>query len=78
QSCHGPDAEGLEKLGLPLVDSEFVASMSSADLLAFIKTGRAASDPENTTGVDMPVKGGNPALSDEDLIDIVAYLKSIN
>ncbi|MCP4087133.1 MAG: cytochrome c, partial [Actinomycetia bacterium] len=30
------------------------------------------------TGVDMPVKGGNPALSDEDLIDIVAYLKSIN
>ncbi len=78
QSCHGPDAEGLPGLGLPLADSEFVASKSSADLLAFIKTGRASSDPDNQTGVDMPVKGGNPALNDEDLVDIVAYLKSIN
>ncbi len=78
QSCHGPDAEGIEKLGLPLVESDFVASQSSADLLAFVKAGRASSDPANTTGIDMPVKGGNPALSDEDLIDIVAYLKSIN
>ncbi|MCP5025472.1 MAG: cytochrome c [Actinomycetia bacterium] len=77
-SCHGPEAEGLPGLGLPLVDSDFVASTSSADLVAFVKSGRSASDPENTTGVDMPVKGGNPALNDEDIVDIVAYLKSIN
>jgi hypothetical protein len=26
----------------------------------------------------MPPKGGNPALSDEDLIDIIAYIRTIH
>jgi disulfide bond formation protein DsbB len=46
--------------------------------MAFIKTGRPASDPLNTTGVDMPPKGGNPALSDQDLADIIAFIRSIH
>jgi disulfide bond formation protein DsbB len=35
------------------------------------------SDPLNTTGIAMPPKGGNPALTDGQIVDIVAYLRSI-
>lgn len=76
-SCHGPDAKGLEGLGKDLTESEFAIDLSDDDLVAFIKKGRSASDPENTTGVDMPAKGGNPALSDDDMHAIVTYLRTL-
>lgn len=76
-SCHGPDAKGLPKLGKDLTNSEFAMGLSDADLVAFIKKGRPASDPANTTKVDMPPKGGNPSLSDKDLQDIVAYIRTL-
>ena len=76
-SCHGPDAKGLPKLGKNLTTSEFAKGLSDADLIAFVKTGRPSSDPANTTGVDMPPRGGNPALSDQDLADIVAYVRTL-
>lgn len=78
QTCHGPEAEGVDGLGKPLVGSEFLASSSSEELVGFVKVGRPSSDPENTTGVDMPPKGGNPALSDEEIVDIAAYMESLN
>jgi disulfide bond formation protein DsbB len=77
-ACHGPDAKGVPGLGKDLTTSTFVAENSDAELLAFVKTGRPASDPLNTTGVDMPPKGGNPALTDQDLINVIAYLRSIH
>lgn len=76
-SCHGPEALGLEGLGKDLTTSKFAIDLSDDDLVAFIKKGRPASDPDNTTGVDMPAKGGNPALSDDDLHAIVAYLRTL-
>ncbi len=76
-SCHGADAKGIEGLGKNLVDSDFVAGLSDPDLVAFIKKGRPSSDPANTTGIDMPPKGGNPSLSDQDLFDIVAYIRTL-
>ena len=76
-SCHGPDAKGLPSLGKDLTTSEFAIGLSDAELIEFIKTGRPTGDPLNTTGVDMPPKGGNPALSDQDLADIVAYLRTL-
>ena len=76
-SCHGPDATGVTGLGKDLTTSEFVKGKSDAELIAFVKAGRSTSDPANTTGVDMPAKGGNPALSDQDLADIVAYLRTL-
>lgn len=76
-ACHGPGGEGIEGLGKDMTTSEFIAGTSDAELLAFIKTGRPIGDPANTTGVDMPPKGGNPALSDEELIDIIAYIRTI-
>jgi cytochrome c1 len=29
-------------------------------------------------GRDMPASGGNPSLTDQDLRDVAAYLKSLN
>jgi disulfide bond formation protein DsbB len=74
-ACHGFDARGIPGLGKDLVVSEFVSAASDADLVAFIIAGRPATDPANTTGVVMPERGGNPALSDENLASIVAYLR---
>ncbi|WP_376791143.1 c-type cytochrome [Thermoflexus sp.] len=77
-SCHGPDAKGLPGLGKDLTTSVFVKQQTDAQLLEFIKKGRPAADPANTTGVDMPPKGGNPALTDQDLADIIAFIRAFN
>ena len=77
-SCHGPDLGGLEGLGKPLAPSEFVTANTEDELVAFIEVGRPAGDPANTQGVDMPPKGGNPSLTDQDLHDVAAYLKAQN
>ncbi len=75
--CHGPEGKGIEGLGKDMTSSTFIAGQTDEQLIAFIKTGRPASDPANTVGVDMPPKGGNPALTDQQLLDIVAYIRSI-
>lgn len=77
-SCHAPDATGIDGLGKPLVGSELVMTSSETELAEFIKVGRPSSDPENTTGIDMPAKGGNPSLTDQDLHDVAAYLQGLN
>jgi len=76
-ACHGQGGVGIEGLGKNMPDSEFIRGLSDEELLAFIKVGRPTSDPENTTGVDMPAKGGNPALSNEDIMDIIAYIRTL-
>jgi mono/diheme cytochrome c family protein len=76
-ACHGPGGIGVDGLGKPLPPSEFVAGLNDAELLDFIKTGRPVSDPLNTTGVDMPPKGGNPALTDDQILDIIAYIRQL-
>ncbi len=75
--CHGADASGIEGLGRPLAASDFVGGMSDGDLVAFIAEGRSADHPDNEAGVAMPPRGGNPALSDSDLLDIVAFLRTL-
>lgn len=76
-ACHGPDAKGVPGLGKDLTKSDFAKGLSDADFLLFIAKGRPASDPLNTTKVDMPPRGGNPTLKDQDLADIVVYLRSL-
>jgi mono/diheme cytochrome c family protein len=76
-ACHGSTGEGIEGLGPDLTTRAFVGHTSDEDLLNFIKTGRPASDPTNTTGVPMPPRGGNPNLTDEQLKEIITYLRSI-
>ncbi|MCL4869710.1 MAG: c-type cytochrome [Anaerolineae bacterium] len=76
-SCHGFDAKGLPGLGKDMTTSTFIDGMTEEQFVAFVKAGRSISDPANTTGVDMPPKGGNPALSDTDIINIRAYIFSL-
>ncbi len=76
-ACHGPDAKGIAGLGKDLTTSTFVKGQSDHDLAAFVTKGRDPGDPLNTTGVAMPPKGGNPALNEQDLYDIVAYVRTL-
>jgi mono/diheme cytochrome c family protein len=75
--CHGPNGEGVEGLGKAWTTSAFIRDSSDDELLAFVKTGRPIGDPANTTGVDMPPKGGNPALTNEDLQNIIAFMRTL-
>lgn len=77
-ACHGPEGKGVKGLGKDMTGSEFIAKLSDDELLAFINTGRSVGDPLNTTGVTMPPKGGNPALTDEQIRDIIAFMRSIH
>ena len=77
-SCHGPDAKGLPNLGKDLTVSTFIAGQTDDQLLAFVKKGRSATDPANTTKIDMPPKGGNPALTEQDLVNVIAFVRSIH
>ena len=75
-SCHGADARGVAKLGKDLVASTFVRDMKDDEaLIAFLTKGRSTSDPLNTTKVDMPPRGGNPALNDDRLFQVISYLR---
>ena len=77
-ACHGPGGVGVEGLGKPFTTSEFLLTVDDQELLEFVKTGRPVGHPDNTTGVDMPPKGGNPALTDEQLLDIIAYIRTLH
>jgi len=76
-ACHGPGGEGIEGLGKPFTTSDFLREKSDEEMVEFIKVGRPSGDPLNTTGVDMPPKGGNPALTDEQILDIIAYVRTL-
>jgi len=76
-ACHGQNAEGVNGLGPDMHDNAFIQSKSNADMILFLAAGRSTTDPENTTGIAMPAKGGNPSLTNEDLADIVDYLRTL-
>lgn len=76
-TCHGRDAMGLPRLGKGLHHNQFVRGNDDQEMLEFLKVGRRANDPLNTTGVDMPPRGGNPALTDQDLQNVIAYVRTL-
>lgn len=75
-ACHGIDARGVQNLGNQLAGSDFVNSKTDAELLAVVRKGRDLTDPENTTGLVMPPSGGRPDFSDQDLLSIIAFVRS--
>ncbi|MFO0831498.1 MAG: c-type cytochrome [Phycisphaerales bacterium] len=76
-ACHGAGGAGIQGNGKKLADNAFVQSLDDEALLKFVQGGRAPSDPRNTTGIQMPPKGGNPALSEDDLLDVISYLRTL-
>lgn len=76
-ACHGPTGKGVPNLGKDMTTSKFVQETSDAELVEFIKKGRPADDPANTTKVAMPPKGGRADLTDDDLKAIVAFIRTL-
>ena len=76
--CHGDGGIGIPGLGKPWVGSDFIDSKTDAEMVAFLLVGRPATDALNTTGVDMLPKGGDNALTEQDLLDLVAYMRTLN
>ena len=61
-ACHGPD----------MTRNEFIGTRTDRELAEFIKIGGLPDEP-----LVMPPRGGNPTLTDENLVDIAAYLRSL-
>ncbi|GBD11705.1 Cytochrome c-555 [bacterium HR23] len=76
-ACHGANAEGISGLGLPLWNNDFIKGLTDDQLLEFLKVGRPADSPESKTKVTMPPRGGNPALTDQDLRNVIAFLRTL-
>ena len=70
--CHGEKLEGLEYLGVKLVNNPFVINRSREELMEHIKKGRPLVDPKNRTGVIMP---GFPQFSKNELNRLAIFLK---
>ena len=76
-ACHGPDGGGVKGQGASLRDSAFVRGKTDDQLLAFVKVGRQPFDPETRLHLTMPARGGNPSLTDQNLLDAVAVVRTI-
>ena len=76
-ACHAKTGAGVANTGADLVHSTFVGSTSDDALREFIKTGRAPGAPGSVMNLNMPPKGGNPALKDNQIDDVVVYIRSL-
>jgi len=76
-ACHGTSAQGMPHQGPDLRSSAFVSRSSHEELVTFLASGRPPGDPRNVTGLPMPPRGGNPALTDRHLGQIIEYLRSV-
>jgi len=74
-TCHGADATGMPRQGANLRDSIFIAKRSNAQLVSFLRVGRNPGHRDSVLGLTMPPRGGNDSLDDDELADIVAYLR---
>jgi disulfide bond formation protein DsbB/cytochrome c5 len=74
-ACHGPAGEGVPNLGSALADAPLLETGADTELLEFIRRGRPADDPANQTGRAMPPSGGRPDLTDEEILEIIHYLR---
>jgi len=75
--CHGADGQGVNGVGVALTANTFIQTHSDQALVDFIEQGRAAGAPDNRSGVIMPPKGGNSSLTEQNLYDIVAFLRTL-
>lgn len=75
-ACHGMDARGIPGLGKDLIVSEFMDGLTDEELVNFVIAGRQPWEEGNTTGVSMPPRGGNPMVTNDQIMAVVAYLRT--
>lgn len=71
--CHGRRRDGSLNVRGDVMGSESTAEEMNQELFEIIKTGRKADGTRL-----MPPKGGSSALTDENLYDIVAFIRSLD
>jgi mono/diheme cytochrome c family protein len=76
-ACHGQDFRGVSGLGVSFYDNAFIQDRTDDEIVVFIEEGRANDAPDNESGIAMPPYGGNTRLTDDDLADIVAFLRTL-
>jgi mono/diheme cytochrome c family protein len=74
-SCHGTRGQGLPHQGTPLRGNDFIKVHSDQELVKFLADGRAANAPDSVMKIEMPPRGGNSALDDAQLRDLVGYVR---
>jgi cytochrome c oxidase subunit 3 len=77
RSCHGASGEGVPGQGTVLNSSTYVHDHTDHELVEFIMVGREATSPDTVLYLQMPPKGGNPMLKEADILDIVAYMRTL-
>ena len=81
--CHGIQGEGLSKefpiknVGPDLQTDNFLKVRTNAQIVAFIQRGRPSNNPKDKRKIAMPAEGGNLALTHQDIVDIVLYLRQV-
>jgi len=71
-ACHGMKGQGVAGLSQDMTQSQLIASATDQELVEFIKAGGAPGE----TSVMLP-KGGLPTLTDQNLVNIVAYIRTL-
>ena len=69
--CHVAQGGGLKNLR-----ANFVAPRSEAELAEFVKAGRAATALDNFSGQEMPKRGGQVFLTEQQLLVLAQYVKA--
>jgi mono/diheme cytochrome c family protein len=76
--CHGQDATGIAGIDVNLRRSKFVGGATMEQLAVFLIYGLGINNPFNITEIRMPPRGGRDELTNQDMLNMAAYLKSIN
>ena len=71
--CHGANLEGIDGLGVTLIDSTFLQNMDLEETIEFLKVGRMINSEESISGGVMP---GFSWLPEAELEEIAGYIKS--
>jgi len=67
--CHGPASAGMQ-----FIRADFLKK-SDLEIMTMIREGRAANAIDNTSGKAMPANGGRIGMTDQELKDLVQYLR---
>lgn len=67
----------MNGLGVALTNNDFIATRSAREPVECIRQGRAVSAPDNRSGLNMPPSGGNPSVREQNLYNIVAFLRTL-
>lgn len=70
--CHGDDGTGNMPGVLDMANSETLFTDSEQNIVARMKSGI-----QRPGGIAMPPRGGDPTLTDRQLLDVLRYLKQV-